>query len=240
MKKNKLMLSSVVLLVLLSAVGYGYAHWADSITYTAEVQTGSMTLVHMKEWSAGTPDGEAYSNIVWGGDKNDPHQIGTYCFGSWGFKDLKEDCITKDWGWETMWVKFENVYPGIRAARSVVLENIGTTPLHITGVEIWDPSGEMTWVWVTKFSDAATYADGFFYIDGLVDDNGKYDPEEAVMYVTIGHGFEVQLHTKDWVKSEVDIDFLQPLEECGKLYEFEIKYLADQWNWEGVVSDPPV
>lgn len=224
----------------MSAVGYAVAHWSDSVTYTAEAHTGSMTLVHKKMKSADYPNGEPYSNIVWYGDKNDPNNIGTYCFGSWGLKDLKEDCITEDFGWGTMWVKFENVYPGITAARSVVLENIGTVPLHLTGLEVSDPSNELTWVWTVDFDDAPTYAKGFFYKDGLVNLNGQYDEHEAVMEVIIGHGFTLQLHYGDWLKSEVDITFLQPLEEC-EYYYFEITYLADQWNWvEGSPSVPPV
>lgn len=228
----------------MSAVGYAVAHWSDSVTYTAEAHTGSMTLVFKKNQDETIiPDyGEFYAALEWSGDKGEDFG-GPYAFGDYGL-DLDsyvEDCITGNWGYKKLWVKLENVYPGISVSiPTVALENIGTVPLHINGINIEDPSGELTWEWVLEFPQATTKPYGFFYKDGLVEDNDEYDLHEAVMYVYFGHEEVYQLHEGESEKDEIDIYFLQPLEEC-EYYYFEIEFLADQWNWvEGYPSVPPV
>ena len=239
MKKNKLLLSSVFLLILMSTVGYAVAHWSDSVTYTAEAHTGSMTLVHKKPYEPGMPTGygEPYTELGINGDKDEQFG-GPYSFGSWGLSDRFDDCLTGNYGYKTMWVKLENIYPGIVVARSVVIESIGTVPLHFNGINIYDPTGVMTWVWVVPFEAASANCEGFFYVD--FNGNGQYDLEEAVMSIWFSHGSVIQLHEGEAFKGEFDIYFLQPLEECEEYY-FEIQYLADQWNWvEGYPSVPPV
>ena len=183
--------------------------------------------------------GEFYNDITWVGDKQEG---GPWAFGTYGV-DLDswvEDCITGNYGYKKLWVKLENVYPGIACnIPTVAPQNIGTVPLHLNGINLVDLSGELTWVWVIPFPDDDGPW-GYFYKDGLVLDNDEYDEHEAVMKIYFGHEEVEQLHEGQSEKDEIDIYFLQPLEECH-IYEFTIEFTADQWNWvEGSPSVPPV
>lgn len=254
MNTRKLILSFVFLIILTSAVGLTYAHWYDSVTYEAVVQTGSYSFVFPKDVSETTIPayGEPWDDVTIRLDKGSEFG-GPYVTADWGLSDRVDDCLTENWGYATMWVEIYNAYPGIVAARTVVLENIGTTPLHLNGINVYDPCQIMQWEWIQPFeaTDPVEYqgviysADncmGYFWIDGLVpgeDPNGEYDEEEAVMLIWFSHGKVLQLHQGGKDKGEFDIYFLQPLEECQK-YCFEIQYLSDQWNWAGTPMVPPV
>jgi hypothetical protein len=217
---NKKIGAMVLLIAItLSAFGFAYAHWSDMVTIKGTVEMGSLTL-------AFDADEEPYLTLA---DNEatlpEPKDVG------WGevYYDqtsLVEDVHTGKVGYKIMVFMIHDAYPQYEIRfTNVPLHNIGTVPLIITGIKVWDPSDELNWTWTAP--PDTTPATGFFWKD--FDGDGVYDAGEEVMNVGIKNFYYVQLEPCESIKGEVDIDFKQPAEECHT-YKFAISFEAIQWN----------
>ncbi|UCH57361.1 MAG: hypothetical protein JSV18_00070 [Candidatus Bathyarchaeota archaeon] len=130
-------------------------------------------------------------------------------------------------GYKMLIFVIHNAYPQYEVHfPTVVLHNIGTIPIHIIAINIWDPTGVLNWVWTAP--PPASPAEGFFWKD--LDGDGVYDPgEEEIMNIDIVNFVCVQIDPCQSTKGEVDIDFKQPAEECHTYY-FALEFVGIQWN----------
>lgn len=104
---KKLLTLSLVLIVALAGLTVGYAYWTESLTINGNVQTGELDL----KWVS-IPFGQ-HGLVPWAITVNSPHVTPT--------------CSVSGDG-KTMYVKFENVYPGAIIDWGGFAWNSGTIP----------------------------------------------------------------------------------------------------------------
>ena len=219
MQNKKIGAMTLVIAITLSIFGFAYAHWSDMVTIQGRVEMGSMTIV----WDV---DEEPYLIAL----DNEP-QLPVPKNVSWGeaYYDNEsrvDDVHTGKWGYKILVFKIYNAYPQYEIRfTNVAVHNIGTIPVHITGINVWDPTTELNWNWTSP--PPSTPATGFFWKD--FNNSTDYDAGEAIMNVAIKNFVSIQLHPCNSTKGEVDIDFKQPAEECHT-YQFKISIEAIQWD----------
>jgi hypothetical protein len=217
MAYKKMATAPIALVVLLSLVGVGYAHWSDYVQIEVTVYMGSLTLAFDPYEILDYVDNEGIipipKDVGWAEIYYDP-------------TSYVEDVHTNKSGYKTLIFVVHNAYPNYTVAfTTVVLHNIGTIPIHITDLRIWDPTGELNWTWTTP--PPRSPAMGFFWKD--FNGNGTYEAGEEIMNVRIVNFVCHQLHPCESTKGEVDIHFKQPAEECHT-YQFAIEIEGIQWN----------
>ena len=214
---KKLATIPLLIAITLSVIGFVHAHWSDAIQIEGTVDMGSLTLVFDHREILGYVDNEGTLPI--------PKDIG------WAeiYYDLTsyvEDVHTGKYGYDTLVFVVHDAYPQYEVHFTTVrVHNIGTIPIHLIDINIWDPTGELNWQWVVP--PPAHTSEGFFWKD--FNGNGVYDAGEEIMNVTIVNFVCTQLEPCDSTKGEVDIDFKQPAEECHTYY-FKIEIVGIQWN----------
>lgn len=242
MNKRTIVTFAMIMTLCLSAVGFAYAHWADYVTVSGEIDVNSLNLA----W-------------IWN-DVEEPYYSDNECEfkdfgdGDWEYQDREVDCYTEDVGYETMVFKMWNVYPGYYGQfKSVPLGNIGTTAIDldmsrlvISGKEYGETTNDLKFKWIV--APPATQAYGVLYHD--MDGDDEIDPEtddfpgeEKIWIFTTffraGRTGRPQIPPGLWIKEEIDFYFLQPIYECTE-YEIYIKIVGVQWNWEGVEYQFPL
>ena len=210
---KKIALISLVLVLALGALGVGYAHWSDQLYINGDISAGSVTLAWTDE-------------DVWA-DNEDVKDVGS---AEIAFEDYVQDpCSGKD-GWETMVLTVHNAYPQYEVYfTTLVVHNIGTIPVHITGFNIWDETGELNFEWIQPpgAPGITTYL-GFFWKD--FDGDGVFDdPDEEIINVKVVNFVCTQIHPCNETKGEIDLHFKQPMEECHT-YNFNVEIEGVQWN----------
>jgi hypothetical protein len=218
MENKKIAAIALIISIMLSAVGFVYAHWVDQANIHGNLKMGSMTLVFDPDEILGYVDNEPPyvtpgKDVGWGEIYYDTstHVVDAHT-GLDGYKVLV--CVVHD------------AYPQYKIDfTTVVLLNIGTVPLDITGVTIWDPTYELNWTWVN--APPHKPCDGFFWKD-FDHDNVYDDPGEKIMSVKIVNFVGIQLETGENTKGEVDLEFFQPAEMCHT-YHFNIEFDATQY-----------
>ena len=216
---NKKIGAMVLLIAItLSVFGFAYAHWSDVITIDGTVQMGSMTLAfdpdEILDYVDNEPGLPEPKDVGWAEIYYDP---ASYVY----------DVHTEKDGYKTLVFVIHDAYPQYEVDfTTVVLHNIGTIPLHIIDINVWDPTGELNWTWVNP--PDTTPATGFFWKD--FDGDGVYDADdEEIMNVKIVNFYCIQLEPCESTKGQVDIHFKQPAEECHT-YKFAISIEAIQWD----------
>lgn len=217
---NKKIGAMVLLIAItLSIFGFAYAHWSDMVTIEGTVDMGSLTLVFDESeelfltWADNEPGLPEPKDVGWG-EVNFDHA------------SRVDDVHTGKWGYKIMVFVIHDAYPQYEIRfTNVPVHNIGTVPLHITGITVWDPTDELNWEWTVP--PPTTPSSGFFWKD--FDGDEVYDPGEEVMNVSIKNFVSVQLDPCESIKGEVDIDFKQPAEECHT-YSFMLTIECIQWN----------
>lgn len=217
MKKIGLICLAIVLA--LAGLGFAYAHWDDQLHINADVEAGSCTLAWDAEEILDYIDIEEATgdkDVGWGeiyydldSRVDDPHS------GKWGYKKLE--------------LVVHDAYPSYEIHfTTIVVHNIGTLPVHITGFDIYDPTDppELNFEWTAP--PPASPAEGFFWKD--FDGDGVLDPdEEEIINVVIKDFVCIQLEPCGSTKGEIDLHFKQPMEECHT-YHFEVEIEGVQWN----------
>lgn len=218
MSKRKTLILPVLAIFALSITGVAYAHWSDTVQIEGTVYMGGLTLVFDPDEILDCVDNEGLLPV--------PKDIG-WCEIYYDPDSYIVDEHTGKDGYKVLVFVVHDAYPQYEVHfTTVVLHNIGTVPIHITNINIWDPTGDLNWEWTVP--PPTTPAEGFFWKD--LDGDGMYDPgEEEIMNVEIVNFVSVQLEPCESTKGEVDIDFKQPAEECHT-YMFKIEIEGIQWN----------
>jgi len=137
---KKLIALPIIIAIVLSMAGFAYAHWSDLININGRIEMGSCTLAFVElepcveyYWK----DGVRYLGEPMGKDVGKPH-----C-------ELLEpitDPHTGKSGFEKVHILIENAYPCYEVHCTFVIRNIGNVPLDLIAFNIYDPTGELTWV----------------------------------------------------------------------------------------------
>jgi len=99
----------VAAIIALTGIGFGYAHWTETLTLTGTVETGELEL----EWSC----------ECWDNDDE--------------LKDIgKITCSIEE---DTLTITVTNAYPCYEVGGTIDIENAGTVPAVLTGYEIVPP-----------------------------------------------------------------------------------------------------
>ena len=213
MQDKSITLIPLVLILALGISGYGFAHWSDTVQIEGTVEMGSATLAFDPDEWLDWIDIEELTGDKDIGWANMYYDVDSYV----------EDVHTGKWGYKTLILEMHNAYPQYEVHfTTVVVHNIGTIPLHIVGLSIRDPTGELNWEWEVPPPAHESY--GFFWKD--FNGNTVYDDGEEIMNVLIKNFVSTQLEPCDSTKGEVDIDFKQPAEECHTYY-LEITIVAE-------------
>jgi len=216
MENKKIAAIALIIAITLSAVGFAYAHWVDQANINGKIQMGSMTLVFDPTELLGYTDNEPTLPV--------PKDVG---LGEIYYDTLTrvDDAHTGLYGYKVLVFVIHDAYPQYRIDfNTVVLLNIGTVPIDITSITIWDPTGVLHWTWIN--APPSKPCDGFFWRD--FNSNGVYDAGEEIMHIKIVNFVGVQLESGENTKGEVDIDFYQPA-EMGLTYQFNIAFNATQY-----------
>lgn len=234
---------AVLLIISMSAVGFGYAYWADSLTVKGEIYTDTLNAA----WLTVEPISIS--------DNEEPYPLKDYAWGKYELQDEETDCRTGLSGYKNLKLDVYNAYPGYYIRfHNVPLGNIGTTPweiYEITVVAKDETNGrELTWQWDIAPWDVPV--NGLAYDDSLGPTSGQVDletadfPGEEKLWIQLGNfaagaGDTIynrgwQLEEGDWMKGEIDIYFLQPIEECHH-YSFDITIKVVQWNYDMTLGD---
>lgn len=196
----------IVIMITLSMLGVGVAHWSEIIKINGEVKTGSLQIVFE----------EAYYFRDNEEDKIPFKDIGN------GWVDLllpKTNPCTGRSGWQKIHVVANNTYPCYEIEFVFVIENIGTVPAHIVNYTItsltpgyvWDPAKG-------AIVDEATGKEvvNLWIINLLC---VQIEPEDDPNTVESEHKTKAELH----------VHTKQDAPECSTI-EFEIEICAVNWN----------
>jgi hypothetical protein len=215
MKKTALM--CLVIVLAFGGLGVGYAHWSDYLYVDGTVEMGTLTLAF---------DAEEFLDYIDIEEATGDKDIGSARIYYDPDSYILDEHSGKE-GYKTLVFEILNAYPQYEVHfTTVVLHNIGTIPIHIVGIKLWDPDGVLNWEWEEPPPTTPSY--GFFWKDK--DGDGAYDPgEEEIMNVLIKNFVCIQLEPCESTKGEIDIDFKQPAEECHT-YRFMVEFEGIQWN----------
>lgn len=200
---KKIGLICLALVLGLGALGVAYAPWTDEVYIEQVVETGTLCI--------GIVHAEVHVEGDW---KN-------IASAEWEWEDFLGE---KDYGhptWDNevyrrMLITVHNAYPGILIDTEFYVTTLCTVPLHITGLNVYDPTGYLTFEWVTSST-------GRFYRTG--------DPDKiAVMNIRIINLVGTQLHECDVDKADFWVKFKQPMEQ-NREYNIVLEVLATQYNW---------
>jgi len=207
----------LALALTLGLTGAAFAHWSDYVQIDGTVEMGSVTFAFDKDEFLDYIDNEEITgdkDVGWGEIYYDP-------------ASLIQDPHSLKEGYKTLVFVVHNAYPSYEIHfTTVTVHNIGTIPIIITGINVWDPTGTLKWKWIDP--PPASPATGFFWKD--FDGDGVFDPgDEEIINLLVKNFVGVQLEPCNAIKGEVDLHFKQPAEECHT-YKFKITIDAIQWN----------
>lgn len=129
---KKIMATLTVLMIALSAFGFAYAHWKDTVQIEGTVKMGEFIVgildssVVVTETTNGVPEGEfkvpkpwvANTTVTLKDSETSTHHVPTQKV------------------WKTMIVNITNAYPQYDVHINFSLKNAGTIPANITGVTV--------------------------------------------------------------------------------------------------------
>ncbi|MCK4580919.1 MAG: hypothetical protein KAU10_06170 [Dehalococcoidia bacterium] len=203
MKRIGLLCLAMVLA--LGTLGVGYALWWDEVTIEGTVDTGTVRI--------GIP--HAYVSRL-EQDKN----VATVELG-WEGPILEKEFpgLGVRTAYEKLVVTIDNAFPCLLVDIAFYVGSVGSIPLHITGIQISDPSGQL--IFVQTSWPGATPLEGYFY---HVD-----DPDQLpIIEVTIINLVGTQMHWCGVDKADLILHFEQPAKQNHE-YTFEVKVIAEQW-----------
>lgn len=204
MKKIGLLCLAIVLA--LGTLGVGYAMWSDEVVIEGTVDTGTLRLGIFHAYVERLEQDKDVATV----DLSFEGPILEKEFAGFGTKMAYDKLV----------VALNNTFPCLTVDIAFYLACVGSIPVHITGINITDTSGELTWMWKKEPTSSPSY--GYFYRTG--------DPEqEPVIEVTLG-GLKIgdQHHWCDWDKADLIVHVEQAAEQNHE-YTFEVKIEAAQW-----------
>jgi hypothetical protein len=128
-------------MIVLSVSGFTYAHWNDVIIVNSIMSFGTenMGFVEPKlcvEYHEDPLSGELVLGEYLGKD------VGK-C--SCEYQELKTDSESGKSAYKKLIIVLSNAYPGYITHCNFTLEDIGTLPIHITNLVIFDPNEALSW-----------------------------------------------------------------------------------------------
>lgn len=205
---KKLLALPVLTMIMLSIVGFAYAHWSDVININGTIKMSSLTLAFREveppveyHWK----DGVRYIGEPMGKEVAETTST---------LEQPVTDPHTGKSGFEKMHIAVTNGYPCYEVHCTFVLHNIGSMPLHIVGRTIEDPTGELT------FTGSGTTLDPWVGVD--VDGN-------EVLNVLIVNLVSIQLEPCMDTKAEIDTHIKQDAQECHT-YQYEVTIMYEQYD----------
>ena len=224
---RKIVLISLALILALGSLGVGYAMWSDTVTISGPVTTGTLNLSF--------DEVEPSYCVEWYYDESGNLQPGEFMGKNVGNATAtrlfpEQDSVTDKTGYETLQIVVNNAYPGYFVATHFLLHNIGSVPLDVTSYDIsgqkqkpdgtliynllWGPVGSGYWQNVYEDADAS----------GNITAGDPW-----VLRFRISNHLPVQIDPCYTEKREVDIHFLQPLQQLKK-YVFTVVINSEQWS----------
>jgi hypothetical protein len=218
----KLTILFFAVILALAGVGAGFAHWSSTVTITETVQTGSL-LIGMTELSCAEfyeDGGIFYAGEVEGKDVGD-------CSCAYDLTSLRTGpCGT---GYGKANVTITNAYPSYRCHVTYRVKSLGTVPVIMETIVIYDPTGEL--LWHEANAPAETPSEQFLgYLYNDKDGDGEYDVGEEVLSFTKVNNIVTQIHCGDSVKSEIDLHVEQDGTLQNHTYKAVIEVIGVQWN----------
>lgn len=198
MHNKRIVALPILLLVMLSVVGFTYAHWSDSVKIEGTAETSTLTFGFEKtEFDPHVVDNE--------GTPQRPQDIGkASCY----LTDEYTDPKTGKTIYRTLVLTVTNAYPSYAVGLTFVVKNAGTLPLHIKSVVFYDPTGRLVYDPITKeFTDTTT---------------GKVAFNAAHINLV-----SEKLHPCESEKAEVDIHVKQDASQCTT-YTIYVNIVAEQ------------
>jgi hypothetical protein len=202
---KKIGLICLALVLALGALGVGYAMWYDEVTIEGSVDTATLRLGIIKA--------EASSNQT--------KDVATWDLSFEG-AIAPWDCPTpldaEDFAYEKLVVTLNHTYPCFWLDIEFYVGNAGSIPIHITGIDMIDPTGELTATWTGPST-------GYLYRTGG-------DPvEDRVITFYVINLVSSQLHGCIPGKADLILHVEQPAEQNHE-YHFEFKVIGAQWAGE--------
>lgn len=236
---KKIGLICLALVLGLGWLGIGYAMWYTEVTISGPVTTGTVNLsfdtwpnpeppivtdfyLHPDtgQWVTNLPGGPyaPYTTEYLG--KDTANTTATYT-------NPEIDCRTEKAGYEVLEIVVNNAYPGYNPRITYYLHNIGSIPIHVVSYNV---TGEKRELDDAKIYDLVFVWDnaewGAFYEDN--DGNGYDAGDPRVIDVHLSNSLPFQLEPCQSNKREIDLYFLQPLQQLKK-YVFNVEIKAQQW-----------
>jgi len=211
---KKIGLLCLALVLALGTLGVGYAMWSDEVVIEGTVDTGTLRL---GIWRA------VVERIEQGGGVEQQKDVATVDLSFEGpiLKKEFQGFQGERWAYEKLKIALNNTYPDLTVDVGFYFACVGSIPVHISAINISDPSGYLTWKWESPPTSSPFY--GHFYRTGDLE-------EEPVINITIGGGLQVcqQMHWCDWSKADLIIHVKQTAEQDHE-YNFEVKVVGEQW-----------
>lgn len=204
---KKIGLICLALVLALGALGVGYAMWSDEVIIEGTVDTGTLRLGIFHAYVERLEQDKEVATV----DLSFEGPILEKEFAGFGNRMAYEKLV----------VALNNTFPCLTVDIAFYLACVGSIPVHISAINISDPSGELTWVWEQEPTSSPSY--GYFYHTGDLQ-------MEPVITVTLG-GLQVcqQMHWCDWDKADLIIHVEQPAEQSHE-YNFVVEVTGEQFD----------
>ena len=208
MMDKKLIALPILIIIGLSVIGVGMAHWSDMIRINGKVEMASLTLAFREieppveyHWK----DGVRYPGEPAGKD------VATTTS---SLDEPITDVHSGKSGFEKMHIKIENAYPCYEVHCTFIVHNIGTMALDITALTITDLTGHLT------FTGSGITADPWVGVNP--------DGKEVINVLSVNLVGE-QLEPCQDEKAELDTHLKQDAEECHT-YQFVVGIIYEQYD----------
>ena len=261
LKTNKVFALLAMTLIALSAAGYAYAHWSDSVKIEAQVYTGNLEIVLTEKWQEiwVWVDGTTWVEQDMLGQHNPDYALKEdvmVCYDDWVGDPVveicdyaPEDCEQfKDMYKEVKFAIY-NVYPETAFETYTHIHNVGSIPAHWIGAEVFlwywddlDQDGEVDEPGEWIATDASYFAGMGIDVWVVAEDhNGDpipgigYDPRTGLITLIP----EYQFHPCEGIDLYITYYFTDVLPECAA-FKGSIVFDFVQWNWQDVQAQPPV
>jgi len=201
---KKIGLLCLALVLALGTLGVGYAMWSDEVIIEGTVDTATLRLGIVKA------EAELYQD-------KDVATVDLSFEGAIKPWDCPSPPGAEDFAYEKLVVTLNNTFPCLTVDIEFYVGSAGTIPIHITGLTMSDPTGELTVVWNVNPPNT-----GYFYRTGG-------DPiKDRVITFEIINLVCAQLHGCTPDKADLILHVEQPAEQNHQ-YKFEFKVIGEQW-----------
>lgn len=191
----------MVILIALSIIGLGVAHWTDQVTIEGTVKMGTLSLAFKDTLY----ESYEYKRTAEG---LDPTEGGKpwVCNTTYSFAEFVEDEHTGKKGYKKLFINITNAYPCYEVHQTFIVRNLGLLPADIIAFNITETCQGLVW----KQGKDPNYPGRFF--GDLVDN--KTGMEIPIINLNMTDDLPIQLHFCSENKMEIDLHIKQEALEC--------------------------